>query len=51
MDWIDRVGRRIKLRDLHILLTIAKTGTMGKAASELAVTQPVISSRLPMAER
>jgi DNA-binding transcriptional LysR family regulator len=46
MDWADRVGRRIKLRDLHILLTVARTGTMGKAASELAVSQPVISKTI-----
>jgi DNA-binding transcriptional LysR family regulator len=46
MDWVERVGRRIKLRDLHILLTVASTGTMGKAASELAVSQPVISKAI-----
>src|SRR5919108_2986398 len=43
MDWTDRIGRRIKLRDLHILLAVAKSGSMGKAAGELAVSQPVIS--------
>jgi DNA-binding transcriptional LysR family regulator len=46
MDWVDRIGRRIKLRDLHILLTVARTGTMGKAANELAVSQPVISKAI-----
>ena len=46
MDWVDRIGRRIKLRDLHILLTVARTGTMGKAAGELSVSQPVISKAI-----
>src|SRR5437762_224199 len=41
--WTNRIGRRIKLRDLHILLAVAKSGSMGRAAAELAVSQPVIS--------
>jgi DNA-binding transcriptional LysR family regulator len=43
MQWSDRVGRRLKLRDLHILLAVAKSGSMGKAAAELAISQPSIS--------
>jgi DNA-binding transcriptional LysR family regulator len=46
MNWVDQIGRRIKLRDLHILLTVARTGTMGKAAGELSVSQPVISKAI-----
>ena len=46
MDWVDRIGRRIKLRDLHILLTVAQAGSMGKAASKLAITQPVVSKTI-----
>lgn len=46
MDWVERVGRRIKLRDLHILLTVAKNGSMGKAASQLAISQPVVSKAI-----
>ena len=46
MDWADRIGRRIKLRDLHILLTVADSGSMGKAATELAISQPVISKAI-----
>ena len=37
MQWSDRVGRRLKLRDLHILLAVAKSGSMGKAAADLNV--------------
>jgi DNA-binding transcriptional LysR family regulator len=43
MRWNDRIGRRIKLSDLHILLAVADCGSMAKAASELAVSHPVVS--------
>src|SRR5690349_18005182 len=46
MHWSERIGQRIKLRDLHILLAVAKAGGMGKAASELAVSQPVVSKAI-----
>ena len=45
-DWADRIGRRVKLRDLHILLVVAHTGSMGKAAVDLAVSQPVVSKAI-----
>jgi DNA-binding transcriptional LysR family regulator len=41
-----RLGRRLKLRDLHVLLTVARCGSMGKAASELSVSQPAISKAI-----
>jgi DNA-binding transcriptional LysR family regulator len=43
MDWADRIGRRIKLRDLHILLAIDQHGSMARAADSLAISQPVVS--------
>src|SRR5262245_49271128 len=43
MRWNDRIGRRIKLSDLHILLAVAQSGSMAKAASALAVSHPVVS--------
>jgi DNA-binding transcriptional LysR family regulator len=46
MQWTDRVGRRLKLRDLHILLAVAKSGTMGKAATDLAISQPSVSKAI-----
>ncbi|MDM0113730.1 LysR family transcriptional regulator [Variovorax sp. J22R133] len=46
MDWIDRIGRRVKLRDLHILLTLAQAGSMGRAATALSISQPVISKAI-----
>ena len=46
MEWTERIGRRLKLRDLHILLVTTKTGSMGKAAAELSVSQPVVSKAI-----
>jgi DNA-binding transcriptional LysR family regulator len=43
MRWNDRIGRRIKLSDLHILLAVAQCGSMAKAAHHLAVSHPVVS--------
>lgn len=43
MDWDRRIGKRIKLRDLHILQAAADAGSMVKAASNLAITQPAVS--------
>jgi hypothetical protein len=45
-QWSDRIGRRLKLRDLHIMLAVANSGSMGKAASDLAVSQPAISKAI-----
>jgi DNA-binding transcriptional LysR family regulator len=43
---LPRIGRRLKLRDLRILMTVAECGTMGKAAEQLAVSQPVVSKAI-----
>ena len=46
MQWTDRVGRRVKLRDLHIFLAVVHSGSMAKAAAQLAVSQPVVSKTI-----
>lgn len=51
MGWADRIGRRIKLRDLHVLLAVAECGGMAKAAEALAVTHPVVSKTISDLER
>jgi DNA-binding transcriptional LysR family regulator len=43
MQWEERIGRRIKFRDLHIALAVAQSGSMLKAAEVLAISQPVVS--------
>lgn len=46
MPWSDRIGRRLKLRDMHILLAVARSGSMGKAAAELSMSQPAVSKAI-----
>jgi DNA-binding transcriptional LysR family regulator len=46
IKWADRIGRRLKLNDLHILLTVAELGSMGKAAEQLAISQSSISKAM-----
>ena len=46
MQWVDRVGSRLKLRDLHILLAVVKQGSMAKAAAQLAISQPAVSKAI-----
>ena len=46
MDWADRIGRRIRLRDLHIVLAVAEWGSMSKAAEHLAISHPVVSKTI-----
>ena len=51
MDRHQRARRRLKLRHLEILLAVADTGSMAKAATRLAITQPAISRALADAEQ
>ena len=46
MRWPDRIGRRLKLRDLHVVLAVAELGSMAKAATELAISQPSVSKAI-----
>jgi DNA-binding transcriptional LysR family regulator len=46
MDWADRIGRRIRLRDLHIVLAVAEAGSMAKASARLAISHPVVSKTI-----
>jgi DNA-binding transcriptional LysR family regulator len=49
--WADRIGRRVKLRDLHILMEVVQWGSMVKAANHLGVSAPVVSKTIADAER
>ena len=46
MQWSDRIGRRVKLRDLHVLLAVAQAGTMSKASDVIGVSHPVVSKAI-----
>ena len=46
VKWNDRIGRRLKLHDLHVLMTVAEMGSMGRAAERLAVSPPSVSKAI-----
>jgi DNA-binding transcriptional LysR family regulator len=46
MQWHERIGRRLKLRDLHILLAVVQHGSMAKAGAALAISQPAVSKAI-----
>src|SRR5215469_12661225 len=43
IDWERQIGRRLKLRDLHVFATVVQRGSMAKAAQQLGVSQPAVS--------
>jgi DNA-binding transcriptional LysR family regulator len=49
-QWNDRVRRRLKLRDVDILLAVIQTGSMGKAAGALNMSQPAVSKAIAYLE-
>ena len=49
-DWESRIGRRLRLRDLHILSMIVQWGSMAKAASRLSMSQPAVSEAIASLE-
>src|SRR5437016_762916 len=43
IDWESQIGRRLRLRDLHVFHTVVHQRSMAKAAVQLGVTQPAVS--------
>jgi DNA-binding transcriptional LysR family regulator len=43
IDWEGRIGRRLRLRDLHVLSVVAQHGSMARAAMQLGVSAPTVS--------
>jgi len=46
MQLHERIGRRLRLRDLNIFLVVAKERSMSRAAALLAVSQPAVSKAI-----
>src|SRR4051794_24773387 len=49
-DWASRIGKRVRLRDLHILFAVAQHGSMGKAGLHLRMTQSAVSQAIAALE-
>ena len=46
IDWDTQIGRRLRLRDLHVFFAVVRSGSMAKAAAHLRVTQPAVSKAI-----
>jgi DNA-binding transcriptional LysR family regulator len=46
INWDRQIGRRLKLRDLHVFVTVVQSGSMAKAAAQLGVAQPTVSETI-----
>jgi DNA-binding transcriptional LysR family regulator len=51
MQLSDRIGHRMKLHDLNVLMAVVQAGSMSKAAQVLHTTQPAISRSIADLER
>jgi DNA-binding transcriptional LysR family regulator len=50
IDWDSRIGRRIRLRDLHILFAVVQHGSMAKAGASLGMSQSAVSQAIAALE-
>src|SRR6266853_4158301 len=46
INWESRIGRRLRLRDLHVFFAVVQSGSMAKAAAQLRVKQPSVSKAI-----
>src|SRR6266699_2252025 len=50
-DWDSRIGRRVTLRDLHILFAVVQHGSMAKAGAHLGKSQSAVSQAIAAIEQ
>ena len=50
LDWDSRIGRRLRLRDLHILFAVVQHGSMAKAGGHLGMSQSAVSQAIAAME-
>src|SRR5215471_8797045 len=50
LDWDSRIGRRVRLRDLHILFAVIQHGSMAKAGAYLGMSQSAVSQAIAAIE-
>jgi DNA-binding transcriptional LysR family regulator len=51
LDSDRQIGRRLRLRDLHLFSEVVQHGSMAKAASHLGISQPAVSEVIADLER
>ena len=50
LNWDSRIGRRVRLRDLHVLFAVVQHGSMVKAGSYLGMSQSAVSQAIAALE-
>lgn len=50
-DWASRIGRRVRLRDLHVLFAVVQHGSMARAGAHLGMSQSAVSQAVAALER
>jgi DNA-binding transcriptional LysR family regulator len=50
INWESRIGRRVRLRDLHILFAVLQHGSMVKASGDLGMSQSAVSQAIAALE-
>jgi DNA-binding transcriptional LysR family regulator len=50
LDWESRIGRRLRLRDLHILFAVVEHGSMSAAGFHLNMSQSAVSQAIAALE-
>jgi DNA-binding transcriptional LysR family regulator len=50
LDWHGRIGRRVRLRDLHVLFAVVQHGSMVKAGAHLGMSQSAVSQSIAALE-
>jgi len=50
LNWDSRIGRRVRLRDLHILFAVAQHGSMAQAGVHLGMSQSAVSQAIAALE-
>lgn len=51
VNWESRIGRRVRLRDLHVLFAVVQHGSMAKAGSHLGMSQSAVSQAIAALEQ
>src|SRR5260370_5841147 len=49
-NWDSRIGRRVRVRDLHILFAVVQHGSMAKAGNHLGMSQSAVSQAIAALE-
>jgi DNA-binding transcriptional LysR family regulator len=50
LEWDSRIGRRVRLRDLHVLFAVVQQGSMAKAGAQLGMSQSAVSQAVAAIE-